>query len=92
MGNTCCQKPKDELILETYENKEANNNEASEEMNKGKDKYPHDSDSAFKRRKLEELKGNIEPIINKIDEEEQKNEFGNEFEIENENENENGNE
>ncbi len=79
MGNTCCQKPQDELILETFDNTEGTN-QAVEDYNKVKDKYPHDSDSAFKRRKYEELKENLNPIINKIEEEEQKNEFENENE------------
>ena len=69
MGNTCCKAPQDELILEAFENTEANNNQTLEDTNKVKDKYPHDSDSAFKPRKYEEIKTNINPAINKIEEE-----------------------
>lgn len=75
MGNVCCKPPQDELILETFENNEGNN-QALENTNKAKDKYPHDSDSAFKPRKLEEL--NVNPVINKIEEQKE--------EIENQNE------
>ena len=106
MGNTCCKKPEEELVLETFDST-ANNNMETNDSNRftfSKDKYPHDSDSAFKPRKLEELKENIEPVINAIDEEEPRNENENEnkngkenindFEIENPKENgmENGNE
>ena len=80
MGNTCCQKQEDELILETFESTEKKNNISENGMEsdyKVKDKYPHDSDSAFKPRHYEESKGRIDPmgykngkqeIINELDE------------------------
>ena len=43
MGNTCCKKPDDELVITTLEN---DKNEIDNSYKK--DKYPHDSDSAFK--------------------------------------------
>ena len=47
MGNTCCQKPEEELALNT-----ADTDRTEEEIIK--DKYPHDSDPAFKRLKKKE--------------------------------------
>ena len=76
MGNVCCKPPQDELILETFESNEANN-QAIENTNKTKDKYPHDSDSAFKPRKVEEL--NVNPVINKIEEQKEEIENQNEY-------------
>ena len=121
MGNTCCKKPEEEMVLETFETNTNNQNNINENLNNEnnvdinldlnnengneneneneneniivenkiedinqevKDRYPHDSDSAFKPKKHEELKENmkaihqgVEPILD-----------------ENENENENSNE
>ena len=77
MGNFCCKKPEDELVLETFEATEQSNIKTIEkefndkEVKEVKDKYPHDSDSAFKRKKYEqkensninEFKQEVEPII-----------------------------
>ena len=45
MGNKCCQKADDENVFKTLEThaKDKENTSASRQ-----DKYPHDSDSAFK--------------------------------------------
>ena len=89
MGNVCCKKPEDELVLETFDGtgqsnfnsktmeKEVNGVQEIKDTNEYsevKDKYPHDSDSAFKRQKHEHKentntnlnKQEIEPIIDEI--------------------------
>ena len=53
MGNACCQKPEEELGLNTLE---GNENESN------KDKYPHDSDPAFKRLKNGEQNNEIKQL------------------------------
>ena len=53
MGNLCCQKPEDDLVLETFQSAEKinaiNENIIERDLNVVKDKYPHDSDSAFRK-------------------------------------------
>ncbi len=59
MGNNCCKKPDDDIIYETYQSNEINNlninkteiKNIDENPNKNKDKYPHDSDFAFRNKK-----------------------------------------
>jgi len=55
MGNTCCQKPEEQFVLNTTEG-----NKIEEEIKM--DKYPHDSDSAFKSLKKGEKKFEIKPL------------------------------
>lgn len=55
MGNNCCQKPDDEQVLKTFENDK-------KEADRKNDKYPHDSDSAFKSIKKEAKKNDIKHI------------------------------
>ena len=54
MGNTCCQKPEEEMVLNI-----ADADRTEEEIIK--DKYPHGSDLAFKRLKKGE-KYQIKPL------------------------------
>ena len=56
MGNTCCQ-PEEELVLNTLE---GNKNENDSK----RDKYPHDSDPAFKRLKTGEQTSDIKQLSN----------------------------
>ena len=62
MGNTCCRKP-DEDVLNTIE--------SQEKVEVIKDKYPHDSDSAFRLLKQQQDKNPIAklPTIENIIEE-----------------------
>ncbi len=53
MGNFCCKKQEDELILEIFQATEQSNNKSLEkefkennEVGKVKDEYPHNSNSA----------------------------------------------
>ena len=55
MGNTCCQKPEEQFVMTTMED-----NKKEEEIKM--DKYPHDSDSAFKSLKKGEKKFEIKPL------------------------------
>ena len=59
MGNTCCKKPDDELVITTLEN---DKNEIDNSYKK--DKYPHDTDSAFKTIKEQGKKFGVKPISN----------------------------
>ena len=93
MGNVCCKKPEDELVLETFDGGVEQSNFNSKTMEKDlngvkdnketneftvvKDKYPHDSDSAFKRQKNGQ-KENINPNLNKQEVEPIIDEIGNE--------------
>ena len=94
MGNVCCKKPEDELVLETFDGngteqinfnskpieKESNGDKEHKETNEFtevKDKYPHDSDTAFKRHKSEQ-KENINPNLDKHEVEPIIDEIGNE--------------
>ena len=65
----CCQKPNDELVLETYNSKLENT--GGIEVEEVKDKYPHDSDPAFKRRKYEDAKQTLGTDINQNDQNEE---------------------
>ncbi len=56
MGNTCCQKPEEQFVMTTMED----NKKEEEEIKM--DKYPHDSDSAFKSLKKGEKKFEIKPL------------------------------
>ena len=55
MGNNCCKRPEEQLVVDTIETIETN-------INDTKDKYPHDSDSAFKNQKYQNLKTELTPI------------------------------
>ena len=55
MGNNCCQRPDDEPVLKTLENDKKENDMK-------KDKYPHDSDPAFKSIKKDVKKDYIKQI------------------------------
>ena len=59
MGNTCCHKPEKELVLNTLDTEQE-----EKENEYTKDKYPHDSDSAFKTLKNKEKKTGIKPLSN----------------------------
>ena len=58
----CCQKPNDELVLETYNSKQENSQGV--EIEDIRDKYPHDSDPAFKRKRHEEAKQTLGTEVN----------------------------
>ena len=58
----CCQKPTDELVLETYNSKLENTQGV--EIEDVRDKYPHDSDPAFKRKKQEDAKQTLGSEVN----------------------------
>ena len=85
MGINCCQKPEDELILETYQGEDKNNveneNGIEKENNNVKDKYPHDSDAAFKPKRYEESKGMVDSMKNQNGQQEIINEFGEDIQI-----------
>ena len=61
----CCQKPNDELVLETYNSKLENTQGL--EVEEVRDKYPHDSDPAFKRKKQEDAKQTLGTDTNQND-------------------------
>ena len=57
MGNICCHMPEPEQAINTLEN----DNQETENSIK-KDKYPHDSDSAFLAMKNKQKKIDIKPL------------------------------
>ena len=61
MGNDCCRKMDEEPILKTLEN-DSGKNDKNENTNDKRDKYPHDTDSAFKSVKKIYNKDEIKPI------------------------------
>ena len=63
----CCQKPNDELVLETYNSKQENTQGI--EVEDVRDKYPHDSDPAFKRKRYEDAKQTLGTEVNQNGEE-----------------------
>ena len=56
----CCKKPEEELVVDTLETIETIKEEKI--ITNIKDKYPHDSDSAFKNRNNQELKTEFKTI------------------------------
>ena len=54
---TCCKPTGEELILETFGSEKGKNKDIY--LTDNKDKYPHDSDSAFKPRKNQEIRDNV---------------------------------
>ena len=59
MGNKCCQKPDDENPLKTLE---TNDKDKENKIINKEDKYPHDSDSAFKTVQKNDRTKNINPF------------------------------
>ncbi len=59
MGNKCCQKPDDENVFKTLEThvKDIENRSGNKQ-----DKYPHDSDSAFKNVQKNDRTKEINPF------------------------------
>ncbi len=57
MGNDCCQKPEEEFALNTIDSD-------GKEKKIKKDKYPHDSDSAFRKKKKGDEGFEIKPLSN----------------------------
>ena len=54
---TCCKPSGEELILETFGSENGKNKDKY--LTDHKDKYPHDSDSAFKPSKNQEIRDNV---------------------------------
>ena len=60
MGNDCCRKPDDDNAFKTIETGGKNKEKS---IDKG-DKYPHDSDSAFKSIQKKDRTKNTKPFSN----------------------------
>ena len=68
-GLNCCKKSEEELIVDTIETIDTNREKV---ILNTKDRYPHDSDPAFRNLKYQELNGEFKTVSN-IEELEQEN-------------------
>ena len=60
-GLNCCKKPEEELVVDTIEAIDTN---IEKVITNVKDRYPHDSDPAFRNLKYPELNGEFKTVSN----------------------------